>query len=760
MKKIIFDETSACLESKGIPLASVRWTIKGGECLITEFHTVNDYLGPGLFAELFAAVEDRLYSGGTETFRVMADRADIELFESVGFAPVGVASRRDGRILFPMAKSLVFKGCDFLEGEDCDALFIRQDFSAGKPEKATLYYTCFGFADVTVNGLPVTEDVMTPPFAAYEARDLSGSSYPILNKMSCTAYYMRLDVTDLVRPGENRLALHMGPGWYGNRFPRVESMPRWGQIKCAFRLVLEYADGTEQVVRSDAGQAYRRRSFVLASRMHAGEVISTEDYDAEWVLPGVRRGDPHAIKAKDPVSFFRLWEFTPDRVTEVCEPAVIWRQGDRKIYDLGAQHSGREVIKFLNSDWEDTAIVRFSEEINDDFTLNFASTGGTGRIQRDVFINSPLAAGLELRPYFLWHAGRYIEVIGNAEIVRFEDVHTDLKVVADYSSASPELQWLYDAFVRTELMNVHGCVPSDCPHRERLGYTGDGQLSCRAVMRVFDARDMYRRWMRDVADCQDIFGGHVQHTAPFYGGGGGPGGWGGAVCIVPLAFYEVYGSDELLREYYDHMRLYLEYMIDHSENCLVVSEEPEGWCLGDWCVPTEGEQIPDPLINTYFFIKCAAAYETAADMFGRGDDAAWARDRIRETKDAFTAAYYDPETGHFASGLNGADAFALDLGLGDGRLPELLRAQYDALGEYDTGIFGTDVVTRMLIKSGSADVARKLLTSHGTCSFYNMQRQGATTLWEYWTGEHSHCHPMFGAVVEYLVEGLIPETDS
>lgn len=72
-----------------------------------------------------------------------------------------------------------------------------------------------------------------------------------------------------------------------------------------------------------------------------------------------------------------------------------------------------------------------------------------------------------------------------------------------------------------------------CPHRERLGYTGDGQITAPAAMLLLDSREFYRKWIRDILDSQDPDTGHVQHTAPFMGGGGGPGGWGSAVIIVP-----------------------------------------------------------------------------------------------------------------------------------------------------------------------------------------------------------------------------------
>ena len=99
---------------------------------------------------------------------------------------------------------------------------------------------------------------------------------------------------------------------------------------------------------------------------------------------------------------------------------------------------------------------------------------------------------------------------------------------------------------------MHYGIVSDCPHRERLWYTGDGQLTCNAAMLLLDSRRLYRKWIRDILDSQDPNTGHVQHTAPFYGGGGGPGGWGGAVVIVPYTFYRHFKDRELLAECWPH----------------------------------------------------------------------------------------------------------------------------------------------------------------------------------------------------------------
>lgn len=137
--------------------------------------------------------------------------------------------------------------------------------------------------------------------------------------------------------------------------------------------------------------------------------------------------------------------------------------------------------------------------------------------------------------------------------------------------------------------------------------------------------------------------------------------------------------------------------------------------------------------------------------------------RIEEKKQAILSAYYSPQTGSFIGDAQGANSFAVDIGLGGERAFNNTKKKYDAADAFDTGIFGTDILTRVLFERGCADTAFRLLTSTGKGSFYNMKKQGATTIWENWDGERSHSHPMFGAVTRYLfsfILGITQEKNS
>ena len=468
-------------------------------------------------------------------------------------------------------------------------------------------------------------------------------------------------------------------------------------------------------------------------------------------------GFQNVIKAPAHETQFFVQDCPADRVTRIIEPEKLADLDEVSIYDMGENISGYPVVAATVDGANIT--VRCSEEINPDGTLNFDSCD-RGQIQKDEYRNAK--KGEECMPWFTWHGFRYFELTNNAKPVRCEVVHSNCAVTSSFESDSEMLNWLYDAYIRTQLSNMHSGVPSDCPHIERLGYTGDGQLCCEAAMMLLDSQKFYKKWLEDISDCQSIGNGHVQHTAPFMGGGGGPAGWGGAIAVVPYEMYKIYGDKETFRRYLPKILRYFDYLDSRSSGGLVCREEEGGWCLGDWC-PPEQITICEPFVNTALYVKQMMMTKEASEAIGETETAAMLEKRIEEKKQAILSAYYSPQTGSFIGDAQGANSFAIDIGLGGERAFNNTKKKYDAADAFDTGIFGTDILIRVLFERGCADTAFSLLTSTGKGSFYNMKKQGATTIWENWDGERSHSHPMFGAVTRYLfsfILGITQEKNS
>lgn len=640
--------------------------------------------------------------------------------------------------------------------QDCTSPYIRREFTVADCSDASIIICGLGFFELYINGSRVSDYLLVPANSQYESRDLKKFGYPIGDTISFRIYCIKYDVSKYLREGRNAIGVRLGSGWYDQRRRKAEGDVAYGYEKLCFKLTL--GDGTQ--VLSDENMLWAP-SEITFNNIYIGE---RHDYALEQVgfsLPDFDASGWNKVNTVDaPVSNFYIQTCPPDRVIRTIEPKLVKRFDDVSVYDAGEAITGWAVIKSLADGAQITA--HYADEILDDCTLTFRSVGGDN-VQREIFDNT--SVGREYQPRFCWHGFRYFEVSNNAEPVRVLVVHSDCPVTSDFDSDSEVLNWLYRTFVRTQLDNMHCGVPSDCPHIERLGYTGDGQLCAESAMLMLDSREFYRKWLADIADCQDVNNGHVQHTAPFMGGGGGPSGWGGAIVVVPYVFYRCYGEKGILEEFLPKMLKYFDYMLSRSENGLVWREEENGWCLGDWCAPVEypGEPpyvksralIPETYVNTALLVKFMQTAIEVSEIIGRTEMTAHLPAEIDKMKRALTVAYYSPMLHSFVGDIQGANSYAIDIGLGDdGTLTETVK-KYTARGMLDTGIIASDILPRVLFERGQEQLAFDLMTSKGDISFYYMMTHGATTLWEDWHPERSLNHPMFGAMTRYIFTFLL-----
>ena len=621
-----------------------------------------------------------------------------------------------------------------------DACF---DFEAHDCKEAKLYIIGLGFFECTLNGEPVSDRLFLPLNSDFHKRPSLFDGKEYSDDTRHRMYVSEFELTG-VNEGKNRLGISLGGGWYD----RGNDRESFGDKKFIFRLTLK--DGSGELKELLSGHNVRwQPGFIKDYSFTRGQRQDFRGYEDGWRKPDFDVSSWKKAKLTADIDTEYCFTDCPaDKVLESISPVLIDEENGVQTYDIGRNCSGVVRLR-LTGEAGSRVLVRVGEEKTEDNRLDknliweqtteYISDGKS----REVFTK------------FTWNAGRYFDIKGKAELIDFLVIHTDVAVNSSFESDNATLKWIYDAYINTQLSNMHSGIPSDCPHIERRGYTGDGQLAANAAMTALDAKSFYRKWIDDIADCQDSVSGHVQYTAPYVRSGGGPGGWGCAIVHVPYEYYKHYGDISPMRDMYEGMLKYFSFLDSHSERNLVRRDVPGEWCLGDWCTPQE-MLLPTPFVNNYFYIK---SINEILELKEPLELSRYEVKRLEEKRavliQAFTDGYYDDVTGDFAGNVQGANAFAIDLGLGDSRTFENMTAAYEKRGMYDTGIFGTDILTRVLFSNGRGDLAYRLLTSDKKYSFENIRRQGATTLWEYWTGERSHSHPMFGAVTAYLFEYLL-----
>lgn len=628
---------------------------------------------------------------------------------------------------------------------------IEKKFSVGKVRSAILDITGLGYFYAEINGKKVTDDLFNPVFSDYRARSLNNLLYPIADKMTHRVYFCRYDIAEMLKSGDNVLSVYLGNGWYRQTKRTAEGHLEFGN-KLIARFSLRYVDdqGCEHEILSDGTEVWRQTEIT------DNNIFYGETQDLRVLVKTPKYGD--VTVEDDFETIFTLQTCPAERVIRTIAPRLVKQNGNKCVYDAGETVSGRVCLRAYGNSG-DVVMVNHSECIAKDDTLDVNSSGGdilNDRGEKQLQLTKYVLDGTdrELYPKFCKQAFRYFEVEGKAEVVSVEVIHACLSERTTFACSNSVLNWLYTAYKRTQLINMHDGFPSDCPHRERLGYTGDGQITASAAMTMFDCESFYRKWIRDICDCQNIDNGHIQHTAPFYGGGGGPVGWGGAVVQVPYAFYMHYGDKSLVQEVLPHIADWVDYIVSRTDNGLVCREENGGWCLGDWA--TSDVVIPQEFVNTTLFVYMLEKAAFLAEQVGNFDLVNKFVELCKQYRKSVTKAFFDDKTGSFAGGVQGADAFALAAGLGDRRTLDNLVAKYTVNRRFDTGFIGTYVLVEQLLAHDKVDVAFDLLSVTVKGSFGYLKRLGETTIWEYLdTKWCSHAHPMFGAVAEFLPKVLL-----
>ena len=627
------------------------------------------------------------------------------------------------------------------QGEAQDSLILRGHFSVHSARKAMIRVVGLGFFHCYINGQRVSEDLFTPLNSEYEPR----ANYPTGEKLTSHHLYVpEYEITPLLREGDNVIVIHFGSGWYC-RTPDVA----YGRAKAIWRIWGEDENGAFDYGSSTNDRilpSYVQRSNLVKREVQdytvAGpELFAAEADDSAW---------PQAAAARAPETEYAFSDCPYDRVIRTLPVEKLYSANGVAVYDCGLNTTGYPLIRLRGARGERVEVL-FSEELTEDGAFD------TRYVHNQYFHLISDGTERTVEPAFTWFGFRYIAVKGDAEPLCVQVIHTNVETVSGFKSDNELLNWLHDTFLNTQLTNMHAGIPSDCPHNERRGYTGDGQLICHAAMNMLDAESFYRKWMQDIADSQDVLTGHIQYTAPYVRSGGGPGGWGCAIVEVPWQFYQHYGDVSVLSKYYPAMKRYFDYLESRSRNDLVITDKEGEWCLGDWCPPGY-MKMPAPLVNNYFYIKSMNRCIAICKLIGAEKDIPLYEERIARRKQALMDSYFNKWDGNFLGDLQGAGAFMLDIGLGDERTYPGMVNHYRELGCLDTGIFGTDIVTRLLFERGDGQLAVDLLLSETLSTFHTMRERGATTLYEYWPGspgDRSHNHPMFGAVVAYLYDYLL-----
>jgi alpha-L-rhamnosidase len=329
-------------------------------------------------------------------------------------------------------------------------------------------------------------------------------------------------------------------------------------------------------------------------------------------------------------------------------------------------------------------------------------------------------------------------------------MHTDVAPAGEFECSNPLLNKITTAARWAYLSNLMG-IPTDCPHREKNGWTGDAHLACEQGLFTFNGASVYTKWINDVNDAMRDDG-DLAAIIPTGGWGYTLGAaWDSALLLIPDYLHEYNGDNRILTSHYPAMKKYVDFLTSKAADHIVNAP------LGDWA-PFEAKTSTE-LTTTAYYFRDAQIVSQIAKMMGNEADAAKYAELAEQIKSAINKKFFDPRTGNYAEGTQTAQACALFFHLA----PEAeARRVFDNLvtkinqrkQHLDCGILGAKWIMQVLLDHGRADLGYAIATQTDLPSWGHWIEQGATTLWENWDGSASRNHIMYGDVVAWFFKAL------
>lgn len=617
--------------------------------------------------------------------------------------------------------------------------------------RARLYWSGLGFSEVSVNGQRVGDAVLAPGFTRYDE----------------TVLYQTADIGPLLTVGDNVIGVLLGNGWYNSFTQEV-----WDFRQAAWRdqpkLLLEahitLVDGTEMVIATGPDWT-TASSPILFDGLRNGEFYDARRERVGWDRPGSEGEDWQPAKiVRSPGGRLRSEQMPPIMVTQTL-PAVSMHPGEAGswIFDVGQNLSGWARIELQEPEGTEVTL-RYAEDLDAQGRLDTSHIDifvKSGAFQTDQYIAK--GEGQEVwEPRFVYHGFRYVEVRGLSHpptlgTVKARVVHTALESRGEFQCSNALLNQIQQAARWSTLTNYHS-IPTDCPHREKNGWTGDAALSAEQVLLNFNPTTAYFKWMQDLRDVQRPSGqipGIVPTGGWGYNWGSGPA-WDSALFLIPWYVYLYEGNTLLLEQMYPAMAAYLRYAESMANHYLV------DFGLGDWCPPTggpAGHACPTAVTDTAYFYVMADVMAKTARVLGRRDDEGRYEALAEAIRNAFRQAFLDSASGRVVGDCQTSQACVLYQKLVNSDETERVLARLVEHVEskdrhLDAGILGAKYVMHSLTELGLVDLTYAMATQTTFPSWGHWLEQGATTLWEQWDGEGSHNHHMFSDISAWFYQGL------
>ncbi|MEK9604546.1 MAG: family 78 glycoside hydrolase catalytic domain [Flavobacteriaceae bacterium] len=638
-----------------------------------------------------------------------------------------------------------------------EAPYFRKEFSARKKiKKARVYIAAGGLFELYLNGKRVGDHQLDPTYTRFDRRNL----------------YVTHDVTSFLREN-NAIGVLLGNGWYNHQSTAVwyfHQSPWRARPRFCMNLKLTYEDGTQETISSDRDWKTFSGAVVFNS-IYTGEHHNAQLEEKGWSRFGFDDGHwKNSILATAPSQNIVAQSLHPIKHKAALEPIKMRKINAQKyIFELGKNIAGISKIK-VKGEAGTVLRVTHSELLDDqgeidlsNIIVHYRPTDDSDPFQTDVYTLS--GEGIEtFAPKFNYKGFQYVEVLSSKPIELTKEsltgivMHSDVPPVGKISSSNPLIDQLWTATNNAYLSNLFG-YPTDCPQREKNGWTGDAHIAIETGLYNFDGITVYEKWLADHRDEQQpngVLPSIIPSNGWGYEWGNGPD-WTSSLAIIPWNIYLFYGDDKLLADCYDNIKRYVDRITEVSPGYIT------HWGLGDW-VPVKSKTPKEFTSSIYYYVD-ASLLAKAAKMFGKEEDHDKYSQLASKIKETINSRFFDAEKSVYGSGFQTELSTALFWGI----VPEAHRKKVSQkLAEkvisdnrhIDVGLLGSKAILNALSENGYPDLAYEVATQEDFPSWGAWIKDGATTLYEDWKvdkdrkGAMSRNHIMFGEISAWFYKAL------
>lgn len=670
-----------------------------------------------------------------------------------------------------------------LERLDPPVCFRKRFRLAQLPEYAPLYVSAHGVYAMWVNGIRVS-DILAPGYTSYHKR----------------LEYQCYDVTPHLVCGENVILAVVADGWYTGKIGAVGAGQQYGNESALIFQMEHCRNGIRHICcESDETTEWTYGPWKYA------DLFVGEYYDAGAETDGWETGAGfqdqtwrRTVEKDYGYGNLTLQSIPPVRETECIVPEMIKTPGGELLLDAGATVVGYVSFE-LEMEPGEKVVLEHSETLDKEgnFLQNII---GHNKDQTDVYVAAK--SGIQKwKPLFTYHGFRYVRLSGTDRCRRgrykIYVVETPLEQTGVFTCSDKRLDRLQENILRSQRGNMVS-IPTDCPQREKTGWTGDVQVYAPTACYEQNVEKFLRHWLEDMRN-EQLPDGQIPHIVPYIPShdymkppgieGVSSAGWSDAAVIVPWRLYEAYGDKRILEENFAMMQRYMASVeMLASEIPEDKKNEPEevkerqrylwntGFQYGDWLMPSvkmssgsifEVVKETGYIVATLLYALTTRIMEQACRVLGEEEESRRYSLLNEKIRSAF-AEEYITDDGKLQKDYQGVYVLALatdavpeeyrDRMLG--RLEELIRQNGNRL---DTGFLSVPYLLPTLASNGKRELANKILFCEECPSWLYEVKMGATTMWEYWDGyapdgtpdECSMNHFAFGCAGEYLFRSVL-----